>query len=68
VDIQIKSPLRHTEVPREWRWDTSPDKNLLTYVRNQHIPEYCGACWAFAVSGAMSDRIKIMRIGHGLTL
>lgn len=55
--------MNHIDIPNEWNWATSPEKNMLTYARNQHIPEYCGACWAFAVSGSLSDRIKILRKG-----
>ena len=35
--------------------------NYLTLQKNQHIPIYCGSCWAFATVSSLSDRIKIMR-------
>jgi cathepsin X len=35
--------------------------NYLTTVRQQHLPEYCGSCWAQAAASSLSDRIKIMR-------
>jgi len=33
--------------------------NLVTITRNQHIPNYCGACWSFAVTSSLSDRYRI---------
>ena len=57
----MKQSLTPVDLPSEWRWDSSPGKNLLTYMRNQHIPIYCGACWSFASTSALSDRIKIAR-------
>jgi cathepsin X len=39
------------------------DLNLCVKSKNQHIPHYCGACWAFGTISALEDRLKIFRNG-----
>ncbi len=48
-------------MPNNFWWGNVNGTDYLTYIRNQNIPIYCGACWAFASTSALSDRIKIAR-------
>jgi len=66
----LKSPLPHetvdaSKLPESFSWDKTPDGNsYLTKMLNQHIPQYCGSCWAHGAVSALSDRIKIARKGQ----
>jgi len=54
-------PLAPVTLPDTWEWNYANGTNYLTNIRNQHIPNYCGSCWAHAATSALSDRIKIAR-------
>ncbi len=59
ITPKVKIPL--ADLPANLNWGNKDGKNFLTIQRNQHIPIYCGACWAFSAASALSDRIKIRR-------
>lgn len=60
--VKTKIPnLAYDELPKNYWWGNVNGTNYLTLQRNQHIPQYCGSCWAFAVTSSLSDRIKILR-------
>jgi len=47
-----------TGFPANYDWCA---KGLCTRSLNQHIPQYCGSCWAHGALSALGDRIKIAR-------
>jgi cathepsin X len=53
----------YDSVPEEMLWNNVNGTNYLTVIKNQHLPQYCGSCWAQCVASSLSDRIKIMKKG-----
>ena len=60
----VKTPIVHrprSSLPTNFDYRAL---GLLTTDLNQHIPVYCGSCWAHAAFSSIADRIKIATNGN----
>merc|ERR1712178_270138 len=60
--------IKDEDVPDELNWCDKDGVNYCTKSLNQHIPQYCGSCWAHGAVSALGDRIKIARKGKGIDI
>ena len=47
-------------LPENFFFGSVDGVNYLSLVINQHLPQYCGSCWAQSTASALSDRINFL--------
>jgi len=57
--------LNGQQFERQFSWANISGVSYLIPIRNQHIPTYCGSCWAFAATNVLSDRWNVRYMGTG---
>lgn len=63
--VEPHTYLRKEDLPTAFSWSDREGRSYLTKVVNQHIPQYCGSCWAFGAVTSLADRIKVARGAKG---
>jgi len=58
-DVPSWEALKGVAMPQNMDWRNHAGENWVSWNKNQHIPQYCGSCWAQASTSAFADRVMI---------
>eukprot|EP00884_Botryococcus_braunii_P007130 jgi/Botrbrau1/16418/Bobra.0142s0017.1 len=57
--------LKRHHLPRQFDWCNLGGEDWCTTSWNQHVPIYCGSCWAHGALSMINDRLKIRKNAKG---
>ena len=60
VSSRPQDYMEDSDVPETFWWGDVKGINYLSWTVNQHLPQYCGSCWAQAALSAFADRVNVM--------
>ena len=55
-----RSHMENADIPQSYDIRSIDGRNYAVMDKNQHIPVYCGSCWAFAAISALADRYALL--------
>lgn len=61
ISAKPQNYLKLKDLPENFWWGNKDGVNYLSYNVDQHVPQYCGSCWAQAPLSALTDRINILQ-------
>jgi len=62
LSLLAATPPEPSPLPANFSWSNREGRNYLSTAYNQHIPQYCGSCWAFAATSCLADRWYIRQM------